>query len=200
MSVFFFEVIIMIFNEKLIMLKNNISAVFKTPELSDAEKMLDLIKTVSGETPYLARYKEDWDKTSVESEAKWIENNRNSQNDLVIACFIDNKAVGCCEISFLSGSKNYHRAGIGISVRKEYWNIGIGSAFFSEIISAAKAHENTEILELEFVEGNDRAKALYEKFGFYKASVKPDAYKLKNGTYQNLVYMQKLLKPGDKNE
>ncbi len=101
--------------------------------------------------------------------------------------------MGCCEISFINGSKTFHRAGIGISVLKDYWNIGIGSAMFSEIISLAKEHKETEILELEFIEGNKRAKALYEKFGFQEICIKPKAYKLRNGTYQNSVYMQKIL-------
>ena len=64
---------------------------------------------------------------------------------------------------------------------------------FNELIKAAKNHEGTEYIDLEFVEGNDRAKALYEKFGFQIKSLKPNFFKLKDGTYQNLVYMQKYL-------
>ena len=183
----------MIFEEKKITLKNGIMATLKTPEISDGEKMLNLIRRASGETEYLARYYEDWLATSVESEEKWIQNNRDSENDLVITCFIDGEAAGCCEISFLNGSKSFHRAGIGISVIEKYWGIGIGTAFFNEIINAAKEHKATEILELEYVEGNKRAKVLYEKFDFKEVCIKPNAYKLKDGRYQNLVYMQKYL-------
>ncbi len=183
----------MIFEEKKIILKNGITATLKTPEISDGEKMLNLIRTASGETEFLARYYEDWAETSVESEEKWIRNNRESENDLVITCFIDGEAAGCCEITYLSGSKSFHRAGLGISVIKKYWNMGVGSAMFNEIIKAAKEHKDTEILELEYVEGNERAKALYEKFGFREVCIKPKAYKLKDGRYQNLVYMQKYL-------
>ena len=183
----------MIFEEKQITLKNGIAATLKTPEICDAEKMLGLIKTASGETDFLVRYKDDWESTTVESEEKWIKNNRESENDYVITCFVDGEAAGCCEISFMDGSKTFHRAGIGISVLKKYWNIGIGSAMFSEIIAIAENHKATEIVELEYIEGNKRAKALYEKFGFVEICVKPRAYKLKDGTFQNSVYMQKLL-------
>ena len=183
----------MIFEEKKITLKNGIMATLKTPEISDGEKMLDLIRTASAETEFLAHYYEDWEETTIESEEKWIESNRNSANDYVIACFVGERVVGCCEISFSSGSKSFHRAGIGISVLSEYWNIGIGSAMFSEIITLANEHKVTEILELEYVEGNERAKALYEKFDFKEVCIKPNAYKLKDGRYQSLVYMQKYL-------
>ena len=54
---------------------------------------------------------------------------------------------------------------MGIALLKEYWNLGIGSAMFSELVAEAEKYD-IEILELQFVEGNDRARHLYEKFGF----------------------------------
>ncbi len=183
----------MIFKEKTIQLKNGRTAVLKTPEVEDAQQLLDCIRTTSSETDFFARFPEDWDKTTVESEEKWIRNNRESENDYVITCYIDNVAVGSCEISFFGKGKSVHRAGLGISIMKKYWNLGIGSAMFRELMKLAQEHEGTEIVELEFVEGNDRAQALYEKFGFKIMATKPNAYKLKDGTYQNVCYMQKYL-------
>ena len=63
---------------------------------------------------------------------------------------------------------------------------------FEELIAAAK-ERGTEIMELEFIEGNERAKRLYEKFGFRVVSEKPNAFKLKDGTYQKEFCMQKYL-------
>ena len=40
-------------------------------------------------------------------------------------------------------------------------------------------------MELEFIEGNDRARHLYEKMGFRIAGVRPNAIRLKNGTLLN---------------
>ena len=48
-------------------------------------------------------------------------------------------------------------------------------------------------MELEFIEGNERAKHLYEKVGFRVVAEKPMAIKLKNGTYLSEFYMQKYL-------
>ncbi|MGN0545704.1 MAG: GNAT family N-acetyltransferase [Acutalibacteraceae bacterium] len=183
----------MIFEEKKITLKNGITAVLKTPEIEDAEMMLNSIKTSSGQTKFLSRYMEDWDGVTVESEEKWICNSRESDSTLVLACYIDGKIVGNSDINFLNGSKTYHRAVVGIAIIEEYWNMGIGSAMFEELIKAAREHKGTELVELEFLEGNERAQALYEKFGFKTVSVKPKACKLKDGTYQDLFYMQKYL-------
>ena len=183
----------MIFDEKKIILKNGMEAILKTPEIEDAEMLLNSIKTSSGETEFLSRTIEDWESVTVESEEKFILNVRESQNTLFIACYIDCVIAGNCDITFKTGSKTFHRATVGIALQKKYWNIGIGSAMFEELVKAAKQHNGTEIVDLEFIEGNNRAKALYQKFGFQVVSVEPNFFKLQDGTYQNLVYMQKYL-------
>lgn len=183
----------MIFNEKEIILKNGQQAILKTPCTEDAEMLLNSIKNSSGETEFLSRTIEDWETVTVDSEEKFIHNVRESQNTLFIACYVDGVIAGNCDITFKTGSKTFHRATAGIALQKNYWNIGIGSAMFKELIKAAKEHKGTEIIDLEFIEGNNRAKALYEKFGFEVVSVKPRIFKLKDGTYQSTVYMQKYL-------
>lgn len=75
---------------------------------------------------------------------------------------------------------------------KDYWNLGIGSAMFEELVAAAQKR-GTEIMELEFIEGNERAQRLYEKFGFRVVSERPNAFKLKDGTHLSEIYMQKYL-------
>ena len=59
-----------------------------------------------------------------------------------------------------------------------------------ELITAARAQE-TEIVELAFVEGNDRAQRLYEKLGFRVVGERPRAFKMKDGTYRSEFMMQK---------
>lgn len=183
----------MIFIEKEITLKNGIRAILKTPEAEDAGMLLDNILNASGETDFLSRYPEDWAGFTAADEEKWISDNRESKNSLVIACYIDGRPVGSCDITFFRDIKASHRAGIGIAIREKYWNMGIGSAMFRELISIAR-EKGTEILELEYLEGNERGKALYEKFGFKTVSVKPKICKLKDGSYQDLFYMQKVIK------
>lgn len=181
----------MIFEEKKINLKNGKTAVLKSPGTEDAEKMLNYIRTACGETEFLLRYPEEWD-IGVEKEEAWIKGLRTSPNTLGITCYIDGEVAGNCEISFGSGMKTSHRATIAIAVLKDFWNLGIGAAMFEELIAAAQ-NRGTEIMELEFIEGNERAKHLYEKFGFRVVCEKPNAIKLKDGTYRKEFSMQKYL-------
>lgn len=183
----------MIFEEKEIILKNGITAILKTPEISDAFELLDLMGTVSGETEFLVRYKEEWELVTVEGEKEWVRGVRESKNSFVLICRVNDEIAGICDVTFKTGLKTSHRASVGIGLRKKYWNMGIGSAMFRELINTATERGGIDFLELEFTKGNERAKALYEKFGFEVVSEKPNVYKLKDGTYQNLVYMQKYL-------
>lgn len=182
----------MLFEEKQIKLKDGRTAVLKSPGAEDAEKMLGFIKTACGETDFLARYPEEWNTVSVEQEKAWVEHIRTGPDTLGITCYLDGEVVGNCEISFRAGLKASHRATIAIAILRDYWNLGIGSAMFEEMIAAAKAR-GTEIMELEFVEGNHRAQRLYEKFGFRVVCEKPCAFKLKDGSYLKECHMQKYL-------
>lgn len=182
----------MIFAEKAICLKDGRTAILKSPSLEDAQMLLDYAKQTSAETDFLTRYPEEWTST-VEQESAWIDYQRTSPNALTISCYIDGHIAGNCTIEFCKGIKTAHRANIGIALLKPYWNLGIGSAMFDEMIAAAQT-KGTEILELAFLQGNDRARCLYEKFGFRVVCEKPNAFKLKDGTYKSEFYMQKYLK------
>ena len=49
-------------------------------------------------------------------------------------------------------------------------------------------------MELEFIEGNTRARALYEKMGFRITGVKPNAIRLRDGTLLNEYSMIREIK------
>ena len=181
----------MIFEEKKKILKNGQTAILKSPCVEDAEKMLNYIKKACGETEFLLRYPEEWN-ISIEQEEAWVKRLLSAPDTLAITCYVDGDVAGNCELTFRGGMKTSHRATIAIAILKEFWNLGIGSAMFEELIAVAK-DRGTEIMELEFIEGNDRAKHLYEKCGFHVVCEKPNAFKLKDGTYRKEFYMQKYL-------
>lgn len=181
----------MIFQEKTIVLNDGRVAVLKSPCVEDAEKILNYIRKACGETDFLIRYPEEWN-ISVEQEERWVKRICEAADTLGITCYVDGEPVGNCEISFKGAMKTSHRAAIAIAILKEYWNLGIGSAMFEELIAAAKEW-GSELLELEFIEGNERGKHLYEKFGFRVVSEKPNAIKLKDGAYRKEFYMQRYL-------
>lgn len=178
------------FETKKLRLKDGRSAILRTPDCNDAAGLLSYIRQACGETDFLSRYPEEWEKVTVESEEKWIESRVASPNSLLLVCIVDGRVVGNCEISRLSGKKTEHRATVAIAVLREFWSLGIGKAMFEAMLDAARSW-HVMLVELEFIEGNDRARRLYERMSFSVVSEKPNAFRSKDGTLHTEYYMQK---------
>ncbi len=183
----------MVFEEMTFELKDGRQALLRSPCEDDAEELLKFVAKASGETDYLTRYPEEWGDFTVEDEKSVILKKRLDKNELMIVCFVDGKIAGNCQIFFQSRIKERHRASVGIAILKEYWSLGIGTKMFKELIQAAKMRDGVRQIELDFIEGNSRARCLYEKMGFRITGVKPDAIRMKDGTFVNEYMMMKRL-------
>lgn len=166
-------------------LKDGRSALLRSPGDEDIQGMLDYLYVSSGETEFILRYPEECEKYTPEGEKELFDRMNASDNEAMIVCIVDGKVAGNCEIVWKKGMKTKHRAFVAIALLKEYWNQGIGTRMFEEMIRIAESNHDIIQMELDFVEGNSRARALYEKMGFRITGVKPDAIRLKDGTLLN---------------
>lgn len=182
---------VMTFEEKNILLKDGRSAVFRSPRTEDAAEMVEYLRAAAGQTEYLANYPEEIRYTE-ESEKVYLRNCLEDENALMIVCIVDGKLAGNCQIVFQRSIKTKHRATVMIALLEEYWGLGIGSAMFAEMEAAARSL-GTAQLELEMVEGNERALRLYRKMGFTVVGQIPDAYRLRSGRSCAAVFMTKKL-------
>ena len=64
---------------------------------------------------------------------------------------------------------------------------------FEEMFRIARERSVVRQIELDFIEGNSRARHLYEKMGFRITGVKPDAIRMKDGAFVNEYMMLKRL-------
>lgn len=181
----------MIYHSKAVILKNGQSVIFRSPTPDDASQMLTFLNCIASDSDYLIRYPEECE-TSPEKEANLIASVRQSEYDLYITAFAENKIVGNCQLAFQKRMKTKHRASISIGILKEYQGIGLGRAMMEELISIARKRQILQ-LELEYIEGNDRARNLYEQTGFFCTGERPDAIRLKDGTMLKEISMIKKL-------
>ena len=170
-------------------LKDGREAILRNPQERDVPGLLEYLVKSAGEGEFLLRSPEECGKYTHESEAKWVENMNASENSAVLVCEVDGKIAGNCDISRHTQLKSRHRATVAIALTKEFWSLGIGTSMFSELIRIAGGWDGLLQLELEFIEGNARARALYEKMGFRIAGVRPDAFKMKDGSFRNEYIM-----------
>ena len=175
-------------------LKDGRRALVRNPGEEDVPTLLDYLRTTAGETHFLMRYPEECTGISPDAEKHFIEGVNSSDIDAMLLCFVEGRLAGNCQISCGKRIKTRHRASLAIALLREFWGLGIGRRLMNELFRIAYENENVLQLELEFIEGNDRARALYESLGFEVTGIKPDAIRLKDGTLLDEYCMMTKLK------
>ncbi len=174
----------MIFNEERVLLKNGRECVLRSAAGTDAEAVLSHLKRTSEETDYLVRYPEEVTLTVAEEET-FLEKYRTDPRSVMIVALVDGKLIASAGLGCVMDVMKYrHRAVFGLSVQKDYGNLGIGTKLISSLLQFAEA-AGYEQVELEVVSSNEQAVSLYRKFGFEIYGTRERSSKLKNGTYSS---------------
>ena len=184
----------MIIKEIEFKLKDGRNAVIRSPKDEDIQGMLDYLYISAGESDFILRYPEECGKYTAEDEKALFDRVNESDHEAMLVCLVEGEVAGNCQISWSKGLKTRHRASVAIALLSKFWNQGIGTRLFHELIHIAEENKNLIQIELEFIEGNSRARALYEKMGFRITGVKPNAIQLKDGTLLNEYTMIREIK------
>lgn len=180
------------FRQKEIKLKDGTTCILRSPNEHDAEKMIEYLKMTSEETHFMVRYSEEINIT-IDREIEILKDNLNSSQNMMIGAFVNNELAGNAGISCVRNHiKLKHRAVFGISIKEKYWNNGIGNALIKEIIEQAK-QIGYEQIELGVFSDNEKAVALYKKYGFEVWGNTKNAFKLKDGTYRDEITMGRMI-------
>ena len=182
----------MIYEEKTLTLKNGQSCTLRSATGDDAQEMIDFIRLVSGETAFMTRYEDEVTMT-VHEEMEFLAARLRSPKEIMISAYIDGRLAANAGIDGLpQRDRLKHRTEMGISVLKEFWGLGLGSVLMEAIIDSASA-AGYEQLELEVVTENERAIALYKKFGFELYGTRENTFKYRDGTCSACHLMLKRL-------
>ena len=184
----------MIVQENRFQIKDGREALLRNPCEDDIPQILEYLVTSTSETDFLMRYPEENSQYTYESEKELLERVNSSDNQAMLVCTVEGRVTGMCQITFETNLKTRHRARVGIALLKEFWNLGIGTNIMEILIVVAQDNPDILQVKLEFIEGNARARRLYEKLGFRIAGVHPDAVRLKDGTLLNEYLMIKKIR------
>lgn len=172
---------------KEIKLKNGEIAILRNPNKEDAKAMVDYLNIIGGESDFLT-FGENEFKMNEDAEAEYIEKTNNQENSEMIVAVVDNKIVGIASINSLQKERMKHNGTLGISLRKEYWGVGLGSASMEYLVEWAKSNGITKKVNLLVREDNERGINLYEKFGFEREGLLKNDICV-NGVYYNTITM-----------
>jgi len=163
------------------------SVIIRNPEVEDAKQVIDLIKLIDTESTFLLREPGEFT-ISVEREKELIEFWIDTPYKLFLVAEVNDEIVATCGLSIDSRKRCNHKGDIGISVKKDYWNKGIGRALLEECINWS-IEQKLEKLELEVDTDNERAFYLYQKLGFKIEGKKVHDKKMADGTYKDSYVM-----------
>lgn len=180
------------YDPKQFTLKDGRTAILRVPDpAKDAAALAQYLKDTAAESDFVLAYPEERNFTPEKEEA-FLRAVLDSPNDLMLVCEVEGRITGNCHLNFFPQIKTRHRGSVAVALYKEFWGLGIGTAMFEQMITAARERGIMQ-LELEYIQGNERGKALYEKMGFQHIGTHPDAIQLKDGTLLDLHMMIKKL-------
>lgn len=171
---------------KEIKLKNGENLILKKADVNDAEKMIEYLNIVGGESDNLL-FGENEFRLSIEQEKSHLENMAKQETSMMLVGIINKKIVSIAQISAPRRKRIAHNADISISVKKEYWNLGIGSEVMKALIDFAKDTKKIKNISLGVKASNTKARSLYRKFGFNEVGIH------KNFFYVNDEYDDEIL-------
>ena len=179
----------MIIDEKTIVLKDGRTCLLRSPGTKDAKELLDYLQIIARETIFILRYPEE-PMPSLEEEIAYIKNMQESDNQYMISAFVDTELAGTAQVNIHKRVKTRHRAEMAIGLAQKFWGLGLGGSMIDCLIQIAK-NRGCEQLELEVIQGNQRAISLYEKKGFITYGERKRGIRLKDGSYLSEYLMYK---------
>lgn len=179
--------------EKSYLLKNSTSATIRTVKESDAQAYLNLGKSIMAEEIYSLTQAFELDLT-VEQERQWLKINIENDNHLIIVAEVNGMVVGQLDFSNGHRQRISHTGEFGMGVHKTFRGLGIGGLLVQTLMDWAKDSPQIEKINLSVHQTNDRAIAMYKKYGFQIEGVRTRDLKYPNHVYVDSVLMGRVVK------
>jgi len=135
--------------------------------VEDTRALLDYVERISGESDFLSFGPGEFELTESE-EQEFIHKCLASDNQLFILGSIDDTIVAILNFSGGRRPRVRHSGEFGMSVRKQYWGLGIGSLMLDTLIDWARHTQIVKKINLRVRTDNQRAIRLYKREGFAK--------------------------------
>lgn len=159
--------------------KKGNEVIFRYPKAEDFEDCLEFANKIIDEDTFVDLSGKP---KTLEEQRKWLDellDQVGKGEKIHLVAIVNGKYAGNGEVR-IGKLRRTHVGEIGIAFTKDYRNEGIGTALLKALIDEAKVHK-LRLLRLNCYENNQAACHVYEKLGFQKAGVIPDAIRWKDG-------------------
>lgn len=172
---------------KIIKLKSGKELLLRRPKEEDAEAMIEYLNIVGGESDNLLFGKNEF-RLTADQEKEYIKSINDNENSLMLLGIINNKIISVSQVSASNRKRIAHNSELAISVKKEYWGMGIGTTIMESLIDFARSSNTIKTISLGVKGSNKKAQHLYEKLGFEKVGVHKNFFNI-DGNYDDEILM-----------
>ncbi|MDR6226735.1 GNAT family N-acetyltransferase [Desmospora profundinema] len=167
--------------------------IIREAEPADAERIVSYLRQVAGESDALALTEEEVT-LDVEQQRDVITDYAEGDNRLFLVAEWEGRIVGV--LTFEGGRRKRvaHSGEFGMSVLKAHWGRSIGSRLMDSLLDWAREGNVIRKINLRVKADNQRALALYRKYGFRREGRLIKEFCL-DGTYVDLDLMSLWLEP-----
>lgn len=123
--------------------------------------------------------------------ARLVEQQLPGRTDLQLVAELDGQVVASAGLSSTAMLRRRHVAGLGIGVARGAQGRGVGKALMAAMCDWADRWGHVTRIELEVFTDNQRAIALYQRFGF-RIEGTHVAFALREGVYADVLSMARL--------
>lgn len=124
------------------------------PEFNEAQKLLDLKKSYIKNTTTIPMNLEEYP-DDLNSEINLITDFNNSSNSILLVAKFNDNLFGNIDLTGSKRLKMFHTGMIGMGIKKEWRNQGLGRCLIESVIDWAKNHSAIKIIWLEVYATNE---------------------------------------------
>ncbi|WP_088044442.1 GNAT family N-acetyltransferase [Bacillus sp. EAC] len=172
--------------------KKEQKATIRTVRMEDAIALLEIQREVVEEGDFFISVSEEFKKT-LEQQSEWIKNILGNERETLFVAELDGKIVGWIVFTTQDRKRLSHTGSMGIMIKKEKRNLGIGKLLLEELLSWAELNPLIEKVSLGVFSTNQKAIALYKSMGFVEEGRKIKGFKFSDNEYVDDILMYKLV-------
>ena len=153
----------------------------------DASDIINFFKAASDESENLSFSSSEYHVTDYQEKIAISTINQDYQSIMMLG-FIDEELCCVAELITPVEIRFSHNVEYSITVKKKFWNMGIGSIVTKEAIKYAES-VNVKNITLSVRSENCAAIGIYEKYGFEKTGIRKN-YFCVDGKFDDEIFMQ----------
>ncbi|KAA2244505.1 GNAT family N-acetyltransferase [Chitinophaga agrisoli] len=174
-------------------LPNGQALLIRPAKPEDAPALLACFREITRETAFLLFTHAEAEALDLRTEQEFIRSFGDNSRHLLLLAEVDGDIAGTITVRQRNFQRQLHMGELGIALLHAYWNLGIGRRLMTAAMRWAEQHPELEQLYFSVLAHNEKAIQLYRNFGFLEYGRQPKGIKLADGTYGDLVWMQKIV-------